>query len=675
MASIYGTAGYDRLTGTAEDDYIHGLTGTNYLTGGGGNDYFNGSVGYDTIVEQADVNFKVGRTWMTGLGADRFTGIERIALTGGDSDNRLDASFTHIQVNLYGGKGNDSVFGGSNHDRIEGGDDDDFLWGKDGNDTIHGGSGFDQVYEIGDVDFTLTNQQLIGRGTDTLISVESALLEGGGSDNLLDARQFSGAVELHGKGGVDQLFGGSNDDQLYGGAGDENWLWGGFGDDTIDGGNGYDQVFEAGYRLGVEDVDFTLTDTSLDGFGTDSLVSIERAYLMGGSQENTFDTTGFTGEVQLYSLDGDDTFIASDRFNTASGDYIYGGATQNTFNGGGGFDTVIYEFQEPQNMHWGTRQLFFKNTDTQTIYHLDYLYEIEKLDITGSNAQDFIVTSYFSGQAVIDGQGGNDELEGSDYDDTIYGGSGNDKLKGGLSRGNDSLFGQSGDDTLSGGSGSDLIDGGIGFDTLDESARLLSEFTLTDTEFFSLVRQKQERDTLSSIEHFIGEAAFIDSTLDASAFTGSTEIRGNIKNDVIYGGRGQDILLGHLGSDLLVGGGGDDVLNSGGEGRDYLTGGSGRDQFILGEKSESNDVSAVFNNVNGDEDYTAITDLNQSEDIIQLSGNPGSYFLGANTSVDGFTGTGIYLIQPGAARTNELIGIVQGDIDGLSLNSPVFDFI
>ena len=63
------------------------------------------------------------------------------------------------------------------------------------------------------------------------------------------------------------------------------------GNDALDGGKGNDQAIDKG------DFDITITDEVLTGSGTDSLVSVERARLIGGSSANTLDATAFTGRV------------------------------------------------------------------------------------------------------------------------------------------------------------------------------------------------------------------------------------------------------------------------------------------------------------------------------------------------------------------------------------------
>ncbi len=153
---------------------------------------------------------------------------------------------------------------------------------------------------------------------------------------------------------------------------------------------------------------------------------------------------------------------------------------------------------------------------------------------------------------VINGMGGNDNLEGGGDKDTLYGGQGSDDLNGGWD--SDYLYGQDGDDLLKGdsflGQGNDYLDGGTGNDNLQAG---------------------WGRDTLI----------------------------GGSGNDYLEGNDGDDSLIGGLGDDQLVGGSQSDVFigvdpnspNPGALEIDTLTGGKseGRDfdtasdYFVLGD--------------------------------------------------------------------------------------------
>ena len=153
---------------------------------------------------------------------------------------------------------------------------------------------------------------------------------------------------------------------------------------------------------------------------------------------------------------------------------------------------------------------------------------------------------------VIDGIGGNDNLEGGGDKDTLYGGQGSDDLNGGWD--SDYLYGQDGDDLLKGdsflGQGNDYLDGGTGNDNLQAG---------------------WGRDTLI----------------------------GGSGNDYLEGNDGDDSLIGGLGDDQLVGGSQSDVFigvdpnspNPGALEIDTLTGGKSEggdfdtasDYFVLGD--------------------------------------------------------------------------------------------
>jgi hypothetical protein len=81
-----------------------------------------------------------------------------------------------------------------------------------------------------------------------------------------------------------------------------------------------------------------------------------------------------------------------------------------------------------------------------------------------------------AGNDILYGRGGNDELWGDDGDDKLYGGADNDRLIGGA--GNDLLDGGEGDDRLGGSGGNDVLAGGAGFDRAEYSG-LRKDYKLT----------------------------------------------------------------------------------------------------------------------------------------------------------------------------------------------------
>ncbi|NJR63664.1 MAG: calcium-binding protein [Cyanobacteria bacterium CRU_2_1] len=253
-------------------------------------------------------------------------------ITGDEAGNQIDAL-----------AGNDTVDGKDGNDTLLGNLGNDILTGGLGTDILDGGAGFDRVVETGDFNFTLSNDKLISGNllskqtqTDTLISIETATLTGGASANIINASQFTGAVLLNGLGGNDTLTGGLGKDTLDGGLG-EDTLTGGVGDVLI-GGAGNDKfIGTTGTRVQeIADVNFTLTNTTLTGNGTDSLSGIKSVQITGSSSDNTLDASSFSGFVQFAGNFGNDQLKAG-----ADGSSGFGGDGSDTLVGGAGVDNLF----------------------------------------------------------------------------------------------------------------------------------------------------------------------------------------------------------------------------------------------------------------------------------------------------------------------------------------------
>jgi len=110
---------------------------------------------------------------------------------------------------------------------------------------------------------------------------------------------------------------------------------------TLLGDGGIDRLVEV-----TLDGSLTLTDTALnDAAATptiDQLVSIEEAWLIGGSGNNVLDASGFTGAVALFGGRGHDLLIGgpqSDYLDGDSGRTVQGG--NDTLRGGSGDDILL----------------------------------------------------------------------------------------------------------------------------------------------------------------------------------------------------------------------------------------------------------------------------------------------------------------------------------------------
>ena len=229
--------------------------------------------------------------------------------------------------------------------------------------------------------------------------------------------------------------------------------------------------------------------------------------------------------------------------------------------------------------------------------------------ITGTNQNDEIVAG--AGNDFVDGQDGSDSIWGESGDDTLSGGAGEDDLYGGAGSdfldgegGSDYLSGQEGNDALLGGEGEDELIGGPGKDSLfGESGRDtlrggLDPDLLDGGEGDDLLIGGDGNDTVSGgdgIDALFGgtgddllAGGFDDDFLDGES--GNDTLRGGEGSDLLIGGMGDDSLAGEAGDDQIDGGDGDDTI-SGGPGEDLLSGGGGFDTVAYRGRREEYSVT------------------------------------------------------------------------------------
>ncbi len=516
------------LTGKGGNDTLIGGRGNDNLSGGNGSDTLDGGQGIDTLRETADVDFRVVENRLESydsntrrnIDRDLFNSIERVSLTGGESNNRLEAEDFEGNVNLSGKDGNDTIIGGYGNDTLSGGN---------GSDTLDGGEGIDTVRETADVDFQLetfrvedsqlkttdskTGEQL---SIDRLTNIERVQLTGGESNNKLDASRFIGSVTLQGLGGNDSLLGGYSNDNLSGGE----------GNDTIDGGEGIDTLREAA------DANFTLTENQLTSSevktgitATDILTNIERVQLTGGESNNKIDALKFSRNVNFAGKGGNDTLIGG-----RGNDNLSGGEGSDTIDGGEGIDT-IRETADADFRVIGNR---LESYDSNSRINLgrDEIRNIERISLTGGESDNRLEARDFEGNVIFSGKGG---------DDTLVGGVSNDNL--------------------SGGEGSDTIDGGEGIDTLRENAD--ADFIVTGKQiesYDSNTRINLGRDQFINIERISLTGGESRNRIEAKDFEGSVNLSGKGGDDTLVGGVSNDNLSGGEGSDTIDGGEGIDTL-------------------------------------------------------------------------------------------------------------------
>lgn len=594
----------------AGDTLTYAISAGNSNADGDSNEAFaiNSQTGEISVNDSDDLDFETTPSF-------------NLAVTVTDSEGLADTAAIVINlsdnVEEIGTPGDDVLSGTPGNDVLNGLAGDDILIGGAGNDTLIGGDGIDELQAQGDTTFTLSDHQLLGLellglGTDVLISIERAVITGGSGNNTINASAFS-------RGGV-ALIGGAGDDHLIGPREAGTWhspwglyanrFTGGAGNDTLTGGVGCDALVESG------DTDFTLTASQLTGNGTDTFTSMDIAILIGGRGDNQLNAAGFTGSLTVFD----------------------GGGGNNTLVGGVGYDVV--------RCRTNTDILL---TDSQLLGNgIDTLRNIDGAILIGGASANTLDVSAFTGNlAVLEGGGGDDILIGrlvgidriharGDVDFTLTDsqltGQGTDSLQnidqaaitGGASANTLDVSAFTGNLTLLEGGGGDdtLIGRPGGIDRV--RARGTIDLTLTDSQLIG-----QGTDSLQNIDQaeLIGDGNA--NTLEASAFT-----RGSV---FLYGESGNDTLRGGQGNDRLEGGLGDDLLN-GGAGNDRIVG-SGDTDFTL----TANQLTGL-----GTDTFDGI-----EEGL--LIGGPG-----ANT-LDGSSFTGALVVYEGRGGDDNLIGRAAGN--------------
>jgi len=318
----------ENIIGGAGDDMLIGNDLDNTFTGGPGENFIHGAGGKNTIVETADTDFTLTDTEITiaGVSTTLFN-IQKAVLTGGPSDNSIDASGFTGQTTLIGLGGNDFLSGGAGADTLIGGAGDDILSGNAGNDVYQ----FNVDEPLG-ADFILESPGA-AFGSDTL-DFSPSTTSGVTIDLSLTTQQTvhptNLKLTLSDATSIERLIGTANPDILIGNSVD-NIFVGGLGDDTIIGNGGaHDTIWE------TRDANFKLSDASLQiGAESDTLIDIHNAILVGGKSNNIIDATEFSGVAWLFGMDGNDTLYGG-----SGDDILVGGNGDDTLRGNGGNDNL-----------------------------------------------------------------------------------------------------------------------------------------------------------------------------------------------------------------------------------------------------------------------------------------------------------------------------------------------
>lgn len=580
---IYGGNGDDVLKAVVDDSIMHAFGGNDTVYGSDGNDIIYGNEGDDV---------------------------------------------------LYAGSGNDVVYGGDGNDIIDGGKGNDLLYGGSGNDTYVFGRyyGTDIISDNEGVStikmaegISLDELDIISVGEDIVIAIKDSedkliinsfaenpdnyiLDVGGESISLKDSitadesEFFSGSEEgdyivnesnsvIAGGSGDDRIIGNDEDEIIFGDSGNDQILsdsgndviFGGSGDDYINGGDGNDMID--------------------GGSGND--------FIDGGTGDDIYSFNPGYGNDSIKDSDGANTIMFGDGF-TASGIKAYRSNWNDLLITFDGFEDTLTIKDYCINENARNFTLVFADGAVVEAAAKDS--PLRK--IYGTDGSEYMESIYDDG-IINDAQASDDQIVGSDGNDTLYGGDGDERITG--KAGDDVLDGGKGNDYLSGGAGNDtyIFNKGYGVDTISDG-----EGTNTINIYgYSASQIKAYRTnwndvtiTFADSEDKIVIEGFFTSEANRNfylTFNGGGRIHATASNsplrtiygtdgdeyiaamddrgvtlygeggaDNLNGGGGADRLYGGIGNDQLYGNGGNDILD-GGEGNDMLYGGAGNDTYIF----------------------------------------------------------------------------------------------
>lgn len=664
VSTLLGGSGDDTFTGGFDGDKLIGGTGSNwvnysdYVAGNITVDLQNGTIASSVAGSVADALSDIQHA-KTGDGNDTLSGTQGVnnTLDGGSGIDTVDFSgvsgangvkidmtntvsvtddgsgaqdvLVNIE-NIIGSDNNDTIYGGDGNNVLDGGAGDDKLRGGLGADTFIGGAGIADMVSYIDIENPLgIDVTMVGGGMQITVAGSATdidTLKAGHGVEILQSTIYNDVITgdnenntilsmggkdtIHGGDGNDKIDGGENNDTLYGedgndtliGGANNDKLIGGYGDDKLDGDAELDAAVYDYLRNG-EYIVGSLTAGTVDAFTSagvalddnDTLLNVET--LIGGDGNDTL--TGSADVDALYGGSGDDWFVAT----LGDGDKMDGGA--NTSISGGGGDTVDFS---------GIGSLVSVNLDLGTAgggAGVKFLTNIE--NIIGTDYNDTIKGN--TGDNKLLGGIGDDTIAGKAGDDTLLGGTGNDTLYG--EDGNDRLFGEDGNDRLFSGTGVNVMDGGTGNDNLYITPSADSGNTLKGDEgndnFFvenssgNTIIGGNGTDWLRYYDYdgsdgdgWSDTAIKVDLSVgrsysgggfgtDRDVFSGIENVYGSRQDDLLIGDDNANTLSGYYGNDTIKGNGGTDRLE-GGENNDKLYGGDGND-FIEGNNGNDYIVS------------------------------------------------------------------------------------
>jgi Ca2+-binding RTX toxin-like protein len=607
---ITGGAGDDVLTGLGGDDSFDGAAGNDTINGGAGTDTLVGGSGVDTL-SYADSPTRVivnmlGTNPITVSGiivqagtavedfpfplldtTDTISGFENVV---GSAFNDFLIGTSNVANRLEGGAGNDTLQGsgtsdginppvpGAANDTLLGGVGDDELRQTRGADHLDGGAGSDRLAFLDPSGSSTTGVVYGGIGA---VGVNVNLATGTSDYDTSDPLNPLGILvsieNVTGSAGNDIFVGGdeAHAPDLLGNGVTESFRPLG-GDDAITGaiGNGVRTRVDYSTNTSTQSVNVNLgTGSASDGRGgNDTLVRIDQVF--GGA--------------------GDDTLFGGSQERSANGaffEFFRGNAGNDTINGAG-TDTVVGAA--------GSDRMNYGNSPAPVIVNLGVNPFVVGADtVPGGTARD--------GFGFTDTLLNVDQVEGSNFNDTLVGGASNHRLIGGA-----------GDDTLVG------VTGGVEASYQTSTAGVTANLaTGTANDAFG------GTDTLVNID----------------------DLRGSDFNDTLIGSAATNRIAGHGGDDSIDGGDSIDFASYSG----VPLANGGINAFI------ENGAGSVDDGVGSTDTLTNIEGLIGTHSADTLTGGQGDQWFigrGGSDAIDGGDGSDwvSYISSPAGVTVNLDVG-------------------
>ncbi|MFO0913456.1 MAG: calcium-binding protein [Pirellulales bacterium] len=365
------------------------------------------------------------------------------------------------------------------------------------------------------------------------------------------------------------------------------------------------------------------------------------------------DGSGFPGLIDLNLQDGDDQVVVM----------LHDVAIPTTIDADGGTGVDSQELQAGQ-----AADQIVATPELTTVGPTRFVTAgFEGVKLGGGEGPDVIDASGFAFGVTIDGGGGDDEIVGTDSDDLLFGGTGNNLINSGKGNdrintgdGNDVIFGGIGDDQIETGDGDDEIDGGDGDDLL---------FGGTGNNQINAGKGNDRINTGDGNDVIFGgqdddqvDSGNGDDEIDAG--DGDDIIFGGTGNNLVNAGKGNDRINTRDGNDVIFGGLDDDQIDSGngddeidaGDGDDIIFGGTGNNLVNAGKGNDrintrdGNDV--IFGGDGDDEVATGAGDDllfgGAGSDVLEGGEGVDEYYFGADA------GGSVRVIEPAAVDVDTI---------------------